>query len=129
MNNLKITDFCRDEIVLVCLKLSYKTKIGKRFFHYRLHLMVVITAALLLGIQTSPNFTVPVTVETLPLTENLTCSGSFVAHDLDHISSVPGGEKVRMFEANGGGVGINDLDNDGDLDIVLANHAGLNTIL
>jgi enediyne biosynthesis protein E4 len=104
-------------------------KIGKRFIHYHFHLMVVITVGLLLGVQTSPNFAVPVAVETLPLTENQACSGAFIAHDLDHISSVPGGEKVRMFEANGGGVGINDLDNDGDLDIVLANHAGLNTIL
>jgi len=34
-----------------------------------------------------------------------------------------------MFEANGAGVAINDLDNDGDLDIVLANHAGPNSIL
>ena len=36
---------------------------------------------------------------------------------------------MRQFEANGGGVAINDLDNDGDLDIVLANHAEANTIL
>src|SRR5688500_2674511 len=104
MNNFKRNDFCRDEIYLVHLKLRYKTKIGKRF---SLHLILVITAALLLGVQTSPNFTVPVVVETLPLTGNqASCSGSFIAHDLDHISSVPGGEKVRMFEANGGGVGI-----------------------
>ena len=57
------------------------------------------------------------------------CSGRFVEHVLDHITTVPGGDDVRMFEANGGGVAINDLDNDGDLDVVLANHAGMNTIL
>jgi enediyne biosynthesis protein E4 len=71
-----------------------------------------------------------VTVETVNLdTSAPSCSGQFIAHDLDHITTVPGGDEVRMFEANGGGVGINDLDNDGDLDIVLANHADLNTIL
>ena len=72
---------------------------------------------------------VPVIIEILPITNQAICSGRFVAHDLDHVTKVPGGNTIRMFEANGGGVGINDLDNDGDLDIVLANHAGMNTIL
>lgn len=72
---------------------------------------------------------VPVVLDILPITNQAICSGRFVAHDLDHVSKVPGGDTIRMFEANGGGVGINDLDNDGDLDIVLANHAGMNTIL
>jgi hypothetical protein len=71
---------------------------------------------------------VPVDVEGSVFEEGA-CSSSFVAHSLDHITSVPGGNQVRMFEANGGGVAINDLDNDGDLDIVLANHAAPNTIL
>ncbi len=57
------------------------------------------------------------------------CARQFITHDLDHTTTVPGGDEVRMFEANGGGVAINDLDNDGDLDIVLANHADPNTIL
>jgi hypothetical protein len=57
------------------------------------------------------------------------CSGGFVPHILDHTTTVPGGDSVRMFEANGAGLAINDLDGDGLLDIVLANHAGQNTIL
>jgi hypothetical protein len=78
----------------------------------------------------APQDPITLTVETLPLAAAApACSGTFIAHDLDHFTSVPGGDQVRMFEANGGGVGINDLDNDGDLDVVLANHAGMNTIL
>jgi hypothetical protein len=45
------------------------------------------------------------------------------------MTTVPGGDEVTMFEANGGGVALNDLDQDGDLDIVLANHHDPNTIL
>jgi enediyne biosynthesis protein E4 len=63
------------------------------------------------------------------LTSEQVCSSTFVRHELDHVTAVPGGDKVRAFEANGGGVAINDLDKDGDLDIVLANHAGMNSIL
>ncbi|MCY4525606.1 MAG: VCBS repeat-containing protein, partial [Anaerolineaceae bacterium] len=57
------------------------------------------------------------------------CDGTFQTHILPHSTTVPGGDEVRMFEANGSGVGINDLDNDGLMDIVLANHGGPNSIL
>ncbi|MEZ4713444.1 MAG: FG-GAP-like repeat-containing protein [Caldilineaceae bacterium] len=71
----------------------------------------------------------PVTVETVKIAPSSVCSGHFVSHDLDHTTTVPGGDVVAGFDANGSGVAINDLDNDGDLDIVLANHADANTIL
>jgi len=77
-----------------------------------------------------PTNTVAATVEIVLLDEkDRKCSGQFVLHQLDHITTVPGGDQIRMFEANGGGVAINDLANDGDLDTVLANHADPNTIL
>ncbi|MEM7127671.1 MAG: CRTAC1 family protein [Chloroflexota bacterium] len=61
--------------------------------------------------------------------EKTSCFGQFITYTLDHVTMVPGGDTVRMFEANGGGVAINDLDGDGWLDIVLANHRDPNTIL
>ncbi len=61
--------------------------------------------------------------------EESQCSGSFIGHELEHQTTVLGGQTVRMFEANGGGVAIGDLNNNGKLDIVLANQAGKNTIL
>jgi hypothetical protein len=95
--------------------------------------IVLLLVFTLTGVQAFSHASQPtadVKVGTLPLsTDSPACSGRFVAHDLDHVTRVPGGQKVRMFEANGGGVGINDLDGDGRLDIVLANDAGPNTIL
>lgn len=72
---------------------------------------------------------IPIETETIPLTARWQCAETFVTHTLDHTTTTPRGDIVRQFEANGGGVAINDLDNDGDLDIVLANHADMNSIL
>ncbi len=72
---------------------------------------------------------VPIEITTTPLAAAAEpCTGAFVAYDLDHTTSVPG-DTVDHYEANGAGVAIGDLDGDGDQDVVLANHAGPNTIL
>jgi hypothetical protein len=90
-------------------------------------LSLIITPATALGQDSGGTITVQ--VETVAVSQSDTaCSGQFVPHELDHTTTATG-PKVRMFEANGSGVAINDLDGDGRLDIVLANQAGQNTIL
>ena len=70
----------------------------------------------------------PLIVTRLPLNEpDSPCTDGFISHPLDHITQIQG-DVVRTFDSNGSGLGINDLDNDGDLDLVLANLAGPNAI-
>jgi len=55
------------------------------------------------------------------------CSAVFVKHSLDHITKAKGLE-VSYYDSNGSGVALSDLDNDGDIDIVLAQLKGKNSI-
>ena len=71
---------------------------------------------------------VPVDVQAAPLNQRADCSGSFIVHELDHITT-PTAMPVGFYDSNGAGLAINDLDKDGLLDIVLANLAGDNSIL
>src|SRR6476469_7822067 len=75
-----------------------------------------------------PAHALPVVVQSAPLAAPAACSGAFVAHDLDHVTTTPGAT-ARMFEGNGSGVAIDDLDGDGRPEVVLANSYGPNTIL
>ncbi|MEM7536383.1 MAG: CRTAC1 family protein [Chloroflexota bacterium] len=68
------------------------------------------------------------TTQTALLPASSPCQDVFVSHDLDHTTFTE--EQANpLFESNGSGLAIDDLDNDGLLDIVLANLDGPNTIL
>ncbi|MBV7335448.1 VCBS repeat-containing protein [Chloroflexi bacterium TSY] len=78
------------------------------------------------SIETTAQF--PLIVTQISLIEpDEPCTDRFISHPLDHVTQIQG-EVVRTFDSNGSGLGINDLDNDGDLDLVLANLAGPNAI-
>src|SRR5262249_32244647 len=66
-------------------------------------------------------------VSTTALAQPQPCTGAFVAHMLDFSTDVQG-DAVHLFDSNGAGVAIGDLDDDGQLDLVFANLDGPNTI-
>ena len=70
---------------------------------------------------------VAVQVDARPLPAHAACSGSFVEHELPHVTGTAF-ERVTYFASNGAGLAIGDLDNDGDEDFVLANLLGPNHI-
>jgi len=70
----------------------------------------------------------PATVEAISLKPRSGCRGAFIAQELDH-TTTPTKLPVGFYDSNGAGLAINDLDDDGLLDIVLANLAGDNAIL
>ena len=56
----------------------------------------------------------PVSVDQQPLAETSgVCTGTFKEHPLDHTTTIAG-DVVRLFNSNGSGLAINDLDNDSD---------------
>ncbi len=69
----------------------------------------------------------PVALESAPLRRAEQCAGRFVAHELDHITT-PAALPIGYYDSNGAGLAVNDLNNDGLLDIVLANLNGDNAV-
>ena len=57
-----------------------------------------------------------------------TCSGAFVRHDLDHVTTPRAAEVAAMTDGTGAGVLLDDLDDDGAIDIVLPNLSGPTSI-
>ena len=70
---------------------------------------------------------VPVTQDSVALLRAEDCSGAFLAHELDHITT-PTSLPIGFYDSNGAGLAVNDLNNDGLLDIVLANLDGDNAV-
>ena len=69
-----------------------------------------------------PDLTAPPPYTVTPLAAPGACSGGFAARDLDHRIQWLGG-RITNFDTIGSGLAAGDLDDDGDLDLVLANLA------
>ncbi|MEM7131879.1 MAG: CRTAC1 family protein [Chloroflexota bacterium] len=67
----------------------------------------------------TPKVLADVTVSILPLAPKSECEERFVEHTLPFATGIRIRE-INTYESNGAGVAINDLDNDGDLDLLFA---------
>lgn len=68
-------------------------------------------------------------VKRIPFPTAPRCAGAFVRHSLDNVSLRASDQGVRMFDSNGSGVALGDLNGDRLLDIAFANLSEPNAIL
>lgn len=99
----------------------------------RIILLTALTMSFILSACTAaatpvtwPAETVPVTTTTQPFATKTPCTDRFVRHPLAHTVMLP--PPVTLFASNGSGVATGDVNNDGNIDIVLANVAGDTTL-
>ena len=96
-------------------------------------LSVVLIVALLFAACSGPNGSeasaslAASTIEARPH-ETGSCSGTFVRHELPHLTKGPG-ETSSTFDGTGAGIAAGDLDGDGDADLVVPNLSGATQIL
>lgn len=88
----------------------------------------LLLALLLPGLAAAQTPPPVVTIMRTPLIRPAPCTGAFIAHDLPHTTTTADGV-IRMYQANGAGMAVADLDGDGDLDLVLGAEAGENSLL
>lgn len=69
-----------------------------------------------------------VVIAAVPFQSSQPCTGTFVEHPLP-FTTTTSRRPIRFYESNGAGLAVNDLDDDGLLDLVMSNLHGRNTIL
>ena len=89
-----------------------------------LGLSLLICAACAVAVPAEP----PITHDARPVTAGAECSGAFAVHRLPH-TTLLSPQRGPIFAGVGSALGLGDLDNDGDIDIVLANLDGASSIL